>query len=395
MPPADGETAAGVLRLHVASHFSSELGPMVFDYAGESSATRDSHILLVGLRQEVLEDILAFCAAAGVKAIAITATGLELAGIAAANGISDGLVLALGTEAIELSVLRGSETRSLRRIGSLGAPKPLIAELRRAAVSASTGLAGFTAPEADKPSKANSRGLVIWNEAVCDRATLDSLAGAADLPTVRPNPGWVDIPSSDLTTDSAGQAIGLWAFALTRRMRAGKRTMVDFLHPRLAQRRDPFERKTLWFAGACAMVILLILAALFELAHLSRQVDRTEAQLQAMAPDLARARPFVESTQFVESFHCDRPRYLACLRDLTADILPESPVSFTSFVLRTDMHGDISGRAGAEQNILALTDKLTTSGRFSELKWKLDAHQVKNAGNEVSFSVTFTYLPRV
>jgi hypothetical protein len=58
------------------------------------------------------------------------------------------------------------------------------------------------------------------------------------------------------------------------------------------------------------------------------------------------------------------------------------------------MKGSVTGRADGEQGVLNFVDKLNGGGRFAEVHCNLDGPQGRGGG-EVSFTVSFVYVPRV
>jgi hypothetical protein len=99
--------------------------------------------------------------------------------------------------------------------------------------------------------------------------------------------------------------------------------------------------------------------------------------------------------QFAESFQTGRPRYLACLRDLTAALPAEGQMYFLDFTLATDMKGQVSGQTASDQNVLSFLDKLNAGGHFVDTNCRIYSREAHDArgGNEVSFTLMFTYVP--
>jgi hypothetical protein len=124
---------------------------------------------------------------------------------------------------------------------------------------------------------------------------------------------------------------------------------------------------------------------------LGREVAETEQQLKQLDPAYKLAKPFVADMKYVETFAGGGPRNLACLRDVTA-ALPEGGQAYlTGFLLRANLQGELIGRAATSQDVLNLLEKLNAGGRFVGLRRKIDA---RGSGNDVSFFVTFTYVPQ-
>jgi hypothetical protein len=374
LPPADAQTAAAMLRLRAEAESAAELGDMVFDFAGRTSEAAPSHVLLTGLPRKRLDAVGAMATAAGLTLQAVTACGLALgaATISAAGGATDRLVLWVRADGAELLAIENGQVRLTRHLGSAAAGVPgLIAELRRAS--------------AVLPTSSGERELIVWDDVGLDAAALDAVGAALGRSAARGDPNRLGATVEAETAPGAAPAIAL---ALSANRPAG----VDFLHPRIvaAQRRG-VSRRVVWLSTAAAVVVLVGALAYADLSALERQVAATNQQLTRLDPAYRLAKPFVTDMQYVESFRSGRPLYLTCLRDVT-EVLPEGgQVYLTGFTLRANMNGDLSGRAAGTQDVLNLLEKLNASGRFTGLRRKIDA---RGTGNEVSFYLTFTYVPK-
>ena len=381
MPPTDAETAANILWLHATEQIIPALGAMVFDFMGESCPTESRTLLLVGLQRQWLERLLALAAGAKLKVVGITPLGAAV-GATTSRHVRTSLIALFGLGGVELIEQEGPFTRSMRFIRSNGSVQPVIAELRRAVAALS--------PDAD--SQAHSqRTLVLWDDIGLEPEFLDALRQAASLPITEARCQWVDVSESG----ASDGARGLSAIALALSQRTGPRPSIDFLNPRLAPpRRERWRHAATWLPWVVAAVVLVVLAAFAKMSGIRRQISGMDNQIQAMQPALEVARPYVASMQFIESFRTTRPRYLACIGDLTQALPPDGQTYLTSFDLRTDMKGVVAGNAANEQNVLTLRDKLNSSGRFAELTCKLDAMETRGSGNDAAFSITFVYLPQ-
>jgi hypothetical protein len=385
VPPADEQTIGQMLWLYTSARMAPELGPMAFDFAGQGSSTQQTVVTLVGLQQQWIDRLKALARAAGLAAISITSCGASLAAATAANA-DQALILLLRRDGAELITQEHGEVRTVRHAGPLAAIRPLIAELRRAAAAMPD------SPDSTQHQQAASensrRSLALWDDVGADGEYLKAVQDAAGFPLVKAQPQWIGLSRFDQP-----EGKGLSAVALTWAVRNGSRTAVDFLHPRLAPPRiQPVRPRALWVAAAAA-ILLLILGGVIDMTNLQREISRPQNQLEALGPQLAVATPFVASMQFAESFQTGRPRYLACLRDLTA-ALPAEGMYFLDFNLAMDMKGQVSGRTGSDQNVLKFMDKVNTSGRFLDTHCRIYAHEARDAqsGNEISFTLMFTYV---
>jgi hypothetical protein len=364
MPPTDAKTAADVLYLHASEKIARELGEMVFDYAGQVSATEPTVLLLVGLQRRWMDRVLALAEGAGIKAVAVTPIAAALSSVTALHA-GNSLVLSLQSETAELTVQEGGEIRSLRHIAAAS----IAAELRRTVA---------TTPH---------RGLAIWDDTGSGNGHID----ADGLEVVEAKPQWLEVAASNLIDGRRG----LPAAALALALRARERPSLEFLHPRLTPPKvRRFGSRTQWLATAAAALFLAVIVGYADIAGLEHQIDMTNTQLASLSPGLLRASPFVANMRFAEAFKIGRPKFLACLRDLTTALPADGQTYFTDFVMKGDMKGLVVGRSSNEQNVINLTDALSAGGQFAEMNCKLDAHEARGNGNEVAFTLNFTYVPR-
>jgi Tfp pilus assembly protein PilN len=379
LPPTDPHTAANILSLHAEERLGPEFGQMVFDFTSEISFTEPSEVLLMGLQRKWLDRLMELAEVAKLKVLSVTPCGDALCA-AAAEHLVGSMVLSLRPDGAELIGLAGRQVRSLRHIGPATAVKTLITELRRTAFATPT-----TEPMEEQQK------LVLWNELGLDSSIRDELIGSRTMPVTQGFLHWLGANGLDPTVGERGAC----AVAVAMAVRNSRRARVDFLHSKLHQRKS---RSGLWriaWVSTAAAVAITILAGLSDAAALQRQLSQTQSQLQAMQPALDIARPFLANMQFIESFQSTRPRFLAALRDLAVAIPPQdSQTSLTNFNLRANMTGQFSGRSDNEQNVLALMDALRADGKFADLRFKLDPHTTRGHGPELSFFVTFTYVPQ-
>ena len=128
----------------------------------------------------------------------------------------------------------------------------------------------------------------------------------------------------------------------------------------------------------------------FDLSSIQRRIAQADKDLNGLNQSVSSAKPFVNTMGFAETFQGAKPKYLACLRDLTQAAPEDGQTYLTSLHLDTSLKGDFAGRSVSHQEILNLMDRLNATGRFAELKRKIDG---RGNGPEVMFSVTFKYVP--
>jgi hypothetical protein len=378
VPPADDATARQMLWLHAASQVAADLGPFTYDFLGEPDSMDPRDVLLLGLGNHWLDRLAALAAGAGLKVLAIRPTAVALAR-AAALRVGRPLVVCARPDGFDVIAQQHQHTLALRHVGPLTATQPLLAQVRRMLMVSPSPTRQAVSGDPQIPTPAPWDALVVWDEAGLAPAVLTSIqAAAAGLTMVQATLQWLSPPTHPHAYSTAGAAAT--ALALSARAGGSGAGEADFLHPRLLPPRHArLPQRTLWLsAGAAAGVILIAaLAAMTDLAWVGHQVAHADDQLQLLQPALARARPYVSTMQFASGYQTGATRYLACLGDLTLAIPDNGPTYLTSFSLDADMSGAAAGRASNEQDVLALLDKLRDARRFARLKCNLNQHQVQ------------------
>ena len=393
MPPADERTASNVLWVHATDRISPELGPMALDFSGVPNPARPATLLLVGLQRQGMDHMLAMAKAAKLKVAAVTPCAAALAAVTAEHE-DRSLVLSLCLDSVELATQEEGQLRSLRHVGSAKNIALLGTELRRTAAS-------------------DFENLIVWD--VQELATVEPMAASAGLTIIRARPQWLDLTPSDLVDGNKGLA----AIALAASLRGQIPLTVNFLHPHLKPPKvELAENPRKWLIATAAVVALLCLAVFADLSSLQGQISSNQAKLAAIGPSLNDARRFVSSTEFAEGFQITKPRFLACLRDLTIATPADGQTTFTNFDLQGNMRGRVVGHSNTEQSVLAFTDALSAGGKFADVNCRFDARPAPaaiqaaatsppaggdddgpapkarpRAGDQISFTVTFSYLP--
>jgi len=382
VPATDESTATRAMWLYATEKTPRALGPMVFDYMGQCNPISKSTMLIVGLQEQWIGRLTTLATAAGLKLASLTPIASALSAVTAEH-VSDAIVASFGPEGAELMGRDGPNARWIGQVRMNGSIGPAISQLRRA-------LAGMRLDDDSnsvqwtEQDPRPQRKLVVWNSGSAEPALLDLLRASPNLSMVDASERWLGI--------SGGDGKGLCEIALTQPPSPASERMINFLRPRVA---PPMNRRAFvtgnWqpWAAAAALLFALIFA---DIEHLRGQISSADQKLQDLAPAVSVAGPFVSSMSFAEAFRTGSPHYLACLRDITDAIGPDGQTYLTEFNLVPPMKGDVNGSAANEQAVLNFRDKLNSSGRFTELNCKLDAGR-RGAGNEVAFSLTFTYRP--
>ena len=158
--------------------------------------------------------------------------------------------------------------------------------------------------------------MVLWGTDA-DAAALGESLGiavrAGDLPSLGVNPNG--------TAASGDGRHYATAVALALSAMGEHRQAVDFLHSRLAPL--PVRRIPQWAVTATLALIALVGGAYLANDYQQRQqatLDDLTRKVEERKPTEAEARVFVDKVSFAQRWHGGNPRYLACLRDLTATL---------------------------------------------------------------------------
>jgi hypothetical protein len=381
VPPAAPVMAASMLRLQAEGEFSSEPDALVMDFAGETSATTTTTVLLMAVTRENVDQCSAMTKAAGLKLTGLTVTAAAL-GQATSRGPegSDGVVVSLAPGGAELVVQHGGATTQVRHLNvgdataadSLGV---LAGEIRRTVAAL--------------PRNGSPLTLAVWSST--DSAPTGSLLEQRlNMPVTTPDLRMI------ASGGSAEGGINRFAPAVAVALAEldGDRLPVDFLHSRLAPPPPAsVKKKWVWGIGIAAAVLVMLGAEIYGFSKTKADVARDEAQLASMKKDLADATTARDRLDAARRWAPGKPVIIACMRDLTKLFPDEGSIWVTGLYLHPNLSGELLGKASNTQQVLNFTDRLNNNPSFKGAKWT-DAHEEANrGGNEVSFTIAFVYHP--
>jgi hypothetical protein len=403
VPPADSATLTDLLRIQAEGEFSSELKDLVYDYTADLTGGQPKSVLLLATGRKYIDAVTAMCEAANLTAVIVTPSAVALgAATGRSTGAKNPLVLAISPAGAELTAQSGGVANDIRHLRGPGADRPFVGELRRA-------ISGM--PPAS--TNGTARELVLWSAAGdggFDSASLGTTLGmpvrAGDLPIL-------GVATSDEAANGDGRkyaaAVSLALLGMTE-----DRQAVDFLHSRLA----PLAKRKIprWLLptslGAIVLISLLILAYT-TLDKNQKQLDKLNAKLSSLTDEQKQAQTFVTTVSFAQAWHLGSPRYVMCLRDLTAAIPQDGQTYAISLNLqeKAPPTQNQSGPAPSKQapvirNLTGRLDcKTTDQQHIQDVLDRLKSMptvftDVENVGSqstgktrELSFSIAFTYIP--
>jgi hypothetical protein len=400
VPPAAQEQAHAVLRLQAERLSVSESGEMVFDYAGSIDTSRANKVLLVGVPRKRLDQVDQLCAAAGVTAASVTSSGLTLA--RAANGGADKPaaggengdvpMLLLSRQGGEIVWGHGGAPRALRHVAGVAvnghgpvSVAPLGSELSRTLA--------FT--------RANgaSRDMLLWDGIGLEPDQLSELSDRSGLRVRSADPMSVlglapgnagpKVAADPATGQSIAPALSLALAAADRR-----RLPVDFKRSRLApppKRR--LSRGATWSIVGGAVLLLGTIALYVDVERRQSELDQTNAQVKAMAPEVKTARELAARVTYAGGFFGKtRPPYLDCLKELSERAFRDADaraIWATSFTLHANRKGQLQGKAVNEKSIRDLVDRIKLNRQFADVtgEWRDAGGKTR----EFTYTITFNY----
>lgn len=372
LPPANEQTAAGMLRLAAEGEFASEAKDLCVDYAGQAKTSAPAQVLMVATSGERIAQCQALAQAAGLRLRAIMPTGAAWREMAGPGTHGNELVLNLAATGSELVSLRDGAPTLIRHLmlsnGQCTDAGAVTGELRRA-------IAGFASDEQARP-------MVIWGDSGGDIVReVESKLG------VRTRAGEIRGPvASGGPSSAAATAVALCAL----RRSPGR---VDFLHSRLAPASAARPRRQMAWAGAIIGVLLLsAIACWWDLRSQEDRLTQIQTHLKDNAAELKKAELAVARLNTAKGWTAGKPLYLACLGEITGLFPDEGSIWATSLSLRADMTGQLIGKTASESHVLNLLDRMKDAKRFKDLKL-LDMRDAGKNSRETVFSISFTYRP--
>jgi hypothetical protein len=385
VPPAPPRIAAASLRLYAEGEFSSELADLVIDFAGQTRNDSTTSVLVIATGKSQIDRCQAVAKAAGLRLRAITATGGAMAWISRLDTGDNGLVLCLGRDEAELVVRQNGMPTQIRHVpmpdGDRADPASLIGELRRT-------LAGL--PDDQRPASVCLCGTSLQTAAV-KRAIEERLAMKVDAP-----------PFKDITFANSLDIRFATAIAVALVGLQGVPGTVSFLDSRLAAPPERTNRRpVVWGSIAATVIVLGIGAAWFHLQQQKNQLASMKAWMDDNKTNIEQAEKAANRLAVAQSWFGGKPRFIACMGELTSLFPEEGSIWATTLSLRQDvsgqedagkpMVGQVSGRATGQQQALALSDKLRDSKRFADVKpGEVATRSGPNAG-ESTFSISFVF----
>jgi len=387
IPPANDVTAANLLRLQAEGETTAELQDMVYDYAGQADRQHPRAVLVLGAPGTRITQISDLAQDARLSVRAIVPSIMALATASRTLVSPAGLVVYIGPDFVEYAQQKGATVQRLRQV--VLAPPPGGGSDNRAAPSRGQQLAAELqrAMAAVPQNGAGAPKLVLWDGSALDEATRQVLATRLGATIEFQNLAALGLTSADAKALRCVPALSLALAGLD-----GAPPPVDFAHSRMAPPRQTSTRRKI--IGAAVLGSLLLLAAgnlALDTQQQARQAADLQATLAKMAPDIEQAKAAAKRLAYARNWFDNDLQRLACLADLTRAFPDDGSAWAMNVDIQNDLKGQIAGKATNWNSAQWIGDRLGTNNKFKDVK-VLDLGNAGRTGNEVSFSVSFTFV---
>lgn len=384
-PAAAPEVLAGMLNIQAERAFSLNAGEMVFDYCGKTSALEKSQVLLLAAPRQIINHVRAITDVAGLHTQLITVSALACGGASCRADPAYRYGLYARPTYCEFWGHSDGSPRFIKHVpigqdGAAAGYAELLSSTIQRLVLLSSG-------------QGQSPPYQITAYDACGHA--DEVLGRVRQqlqPQITMEDGCAGLLSGELDGSDPSRVAGsVAAVAVAMAHARGGRPGVDFLHPRIGARKTVSHKRLIsWAAFIAAACLIAVGAVLFGWQRDKRDIAVYAAQLEQMNPDIAAAREIVDRVSYAGSWVSREPRFLDCLRELTAAFPDEPQVWATSLALNENGTGSLIGKATSEASFYAVLDKIKENKVFSEVKMI----HIRDAGRdsrEKEFAINFKF----
>lgn len=402
LPPAAPETARSVLRLAAERLSVSDGGDAVFDYSGESSSSKPTRVLLVGILRRQLERVQKMAASAELEIQSVMPSSLAVAAAAQAQAGAAATIqpmVLMGRNAVEMVWPGDGGVRMLRHLPAVvtnGHDAPFLRtlgpELKRNAALAGGQMAG-------------ERRAMLWDGVGLSDAQVADLSATSGL-TLQ-NGGGAASLGLDVAVAASGSPKPVdagdgYVPAMALGM-AGARPQIapiNFLSPRLAPPVPKRFSKPVKYAIAGGAMLLIFLGWLVVDVQI-KQSQLTSLKTYAANNNdaLKEAKAFTQRMDLVEGYFQDRTPVLDCLKTISECFNDNERIYVITFSFRENGKGMIVGKSlGRDQSnsqamARSLDNSLRSSPGMTEVSLKEGRISDAKVGNEYAFSFSFTFNP--
>ncbi len=384
-PPATPEVLAGVLGIQAERIFSMNASELVFDYCGKASPSEKSQVLLLATRRQLVDEVKSLTTAAGLQVQSITVSAFACGSIPSDNGSACRYGLYTRPTYCEFWGQSPCGPQFIKHIPLVVNGDPSgYADLLTAAVQRQVLLA--SRQDQVPPHHVAAYDACGLSEDIFKR--LNERLG----PQIVVRSGRSGLLSKGSTTSSGGQeAHAVAAAAVALAAVRVERPVIDFLNPRIGEKKKADNKRVLIWAGIVAAVCLIALGAwLVGWRSDVLDIGEYEAQLEAMSADVTEAKGVVEQLTYADKWGDTTPRFLSFLRELTQAFPDEGYIWVTSLGLNEAGSASVMGKASSEAGFYEVWDKISRNPMFSNGKI-IHIQDVGQNSREKEFAVSFVF----
>lgn len=384
-PPAGPDALAGILSIQAERLFSLNAGELVFDYCGKTSTSEKRQVLLLAARRQVVDRIRDLASAAGLHVQSITVSAFACGSTPSVNGSATHYGLYTRPTYCEFWGQVEGSPRFIKHIpvGENGNPSGY-ADLLTTTIQRQVLLSARQ--DQSPPHHVTAYDACGFEQEVFDR--LNERLG----PQITVCDGRAGLLSDTFGASDHSQdprAIAATALALTAVGTEGP--VVDFLNPRIGEKKAVSRKRAIvWAAVAAASVLIVLVVMLAGWQSDRRAVAAYTGQLEEMSTDLAAAQEVVERLTYAAAWGSTGPRFLNCLRALTLAFPDEGTIWVTSLALNENNAGSVVGRATSQESFYAILDRMRENEAFSNVQMRHLRDSGQNS-REQEFAISFTF----
>ena len=385
-PPAGTDALAGLLAIQAERAFSLNASELVFDYCGAPSDSEHSKIMLLAARRQTVEQIKDLVATAGLQLQAVTVSALAFDRTRPATDSHRRYGLYACPSYCEFWSQSGDRPETIRHIpmtGVNGTPDDRTEQL----TSALQRLMLLLPQQDQSPPYRVS----LYDACNLPDGTIDRLNEQL-APQISVADGATEILAAGLgSVDSPERNQSIAAAAVAMTGAGTRKPAVDFLNPRIG-RKEAASHKHLAGWGAVAAVVALVIAGvvLADWHGTRSDIATYTQQLEMMSEDIVAARAVVDRMAYARSWTSQQPVFLECLRQLTL-AFPEAPTIWaTSLALTENAEGSLVGRAGDDESVIEVQDKIKQNEAFTDVQM-IHIRDVGRNSTEKEFAVKFKF----
>jgi len=384
-PPATAEALSGILGIQAERAFSFNAEELVFDYCGKTSSSQKSQVLLLAARRQIVDRVKELAEAAGIQVQSITVSAFACGGKTSDKGAGRRFGLYTRPTYCEFWGQADGNPQFIKHI-------PLIVD-------------GNPSGYADSLTATIQRQILLSSRqdqsGPYHVAAYDACGLSADVlkrlneqlsPQITIRDGCPGLLPAGVTLPAGLQAThGVAAAAVALTAVGPERLAVDFLNPRIGEKKKVDHKKfVVWAAGIAAVCLIGLGLWLWDWQGDRSDIAVYKQQLTDMDKDLTAAKDVVARLTYAGSWGATEPRFLNCLREVTQAFPDEGSVWATSLALNESGVGSVLGKLTNESSFYEVFDKIDQNKAFANTKL-IHIRDVGQNSREKEFAISFTF----